>query len=431
MPVDLETDIRELRSQIKALSTEEVSKRATAEAEIEKLRGREDRFSSENIQLIDNAFAEPDGLRDKISELRVHLDKMVQRHAGESNSKGLVVHDGGESGGNLRVDARSAARAFVQSDSYAKLRGSGALSAQGVHINTDPVEVLNRDQLQGMLRKRTTFDTTQGGAVIPIDQQVWPPVEIPVRQIRLIDLVTVGQTDSDQVKWAQQTLRSEVATETPYGDTAPESAYTYAPVTTPVMRIPAFIPATKDQLADQAQTMTLIESQLQYDVTQKLESEILVGAGGANAIGGIIGASNVGAYAKAGGDYYLDAIHKGITTVRLSLFADPTAVLIHPTDYESIVLQRDSYGRYLYPVGTETQTLWGLQPVISTVVSQGTAIVGDFRRGYTLWMRSGLAVYASDGYQDFFIRGMVAVLAELRAAGATTQGRAFCEVTGI
>ena len=125
--------------------------------------------------------------------------------------------------------------------------------------------------------------------------------------------------------------------------------------------------------------------------------------------------------------------HRAITTIRLSLFADPSAIVVNPIDYEWAVLKRDTYGRYIFEPNTESdvQNIWGLNTVVSPVISQGSALVGDFRTGARLWLRTGLSVTASTEHLDFFTRGMVAILAEMRLAFAVVQPRAFCVVNSL
>ena len=64
-------------------------------------------------------------------------------------------------------------------------------------------------------------------------------------------------------------------------------------------------------------------------------------------------------------------------------------------------------------------------------IPQGTALTGDFKQAARLWIRTGLSVTASTEHLDFFTRGMVAILAEMRAAFATIQPRALCTVNSL
>ena len=179
------------------------------------------------------------------------------------------------------------AKRYLDSDAYKRLLESGKLRSDGARLSHDPVEVIERggfdletgelrSDLIDNLRQRTTVNVGDAGAVVPIDQQVWPPVEIPVRQIRLLDLISMVTTESDMVNFVQQTVRNDFAAETPYGTVAPEADYEFALKQASVKRIPTFIPATKDVLADQGQLQGLLQDQLMMGVRLKLESQFLV-----------------------------------------------------------------------------------------------------------------------------------------------------------
>jgi HK97 family phage major capsid protein len=341
------------------------------------------------------------------------------------------------------------ARRYVESAAYRQLKESGMIESSG-KIQHEPVIVLERgnrpedgigfSELEDALRQRTTVNVGDAGAVVPIDQQVWPPVEIPVRQVRLLDLISIVTTDSDMVNFVQQTVRSDFAAETPYGTVAPEADYEFALRQASVKRIPTFIPATKDVLADQGQLQGLLQDQLMVGVRLRLEQQFLSGAGisfADNIFQGMLNAAGIGTvtYQSSGHstEYQLDAYHRAITTIRLTLFADPTACVVHPADYEWAVLKKDNYGRYIFTPNTEAdvQSLWGLETVVSPVISQGTALVGDFKQAFRMWLRTGLSVTASTEHLDFFTRGLVAILAEMRAAAATLQPRALCQVLSL
>jgi HK97 family phage major capsid protein len=435
----LDREIQELSAKIKDVEEKAAEKKRAVDEDRDKRRaeGKNILLDKDLFDDFDARYREADELKDEALLLRSHREAALTRSAAERGTSPGVAGEGRPLNRAERREFESIARRFVDSDVYKQLKASGLLETGG-HINTDPVDVLERDALLSGLRQRTTVNVGDAGAVVPIDQQVWPPVEIPVRQVRLMDLISMVTTESDMVNFVQQTVRGDYAAPTPYGTAAPEADYEFALKQASVKRVPQFVPATKDVLADQGQLQGLLQDQLMYGVRLALELAFLAGNGTSGTdvnFQGILNAPGIGSITMGSSghtsEYELDAIHRAITFIRLTLFADPTALLIHPTDYESTILRKDSYGRYLYPVGTETDTIWGLQPVISPVVAQGTALAGDFKQGARMWLRTGLSVTASTEHLDFFTRGMVAILAELRAAFAVIQPRAFCQILSI
>jgi HK97 family phage major capsid protein len=403
----------------------------------------------------DQRYAEADEHSQRAMELRDRLAGVLEREA-RRQSRGRPAGDGVTADGrplsrSERHRFAELARRYVQSPAYRQMIEAGTLDTGG-KISHEPVTVLERgnkseedfgfSELEDALRQRTTVNVGDAGAVVPIDQQVWPPVVIPVRQVRLLDLISIVTTDSDMVNFVQQSVRSDFAAETPYGTVAPEADYEFALKQASVKRIPQFIPATKDVLADQGQLQGLLQDELMTGVRLALESKFLSGGGSSftdTQFQGILNAAGIGSVTYQSGtghtaEYQLDAYHRAITTIRLTLFADPSAIVLHPTDYEWALLKRDSYGRYIFEPNTENgaaATIWGLNTVVSPVTSQGTALVGDYKTGARMWLRTGLTVTASTEHLDFFTRGMVAILAEMRAAFATIQPRAFCQVLSL
>ena len=89
-------------------------------------------------------------------------------------------------------------------------------------------------------------------------------------------------------------------------------------------------------------------------------------------------------------------------------------------------------GGYLYgpPSTAGAEQMWGLPVAVTPSVPDDTGLVGDFRYA-TLWLREGVQVLASDSHSDFFIKNLVAVLAEMRAAFGVQLPAAFCKITSI
>lgn len=73
------------------------------------------------------------------------------------------------------------------------------------------------------------------------------------------------------------------------------------------------------------------------------------------------------------------------------------------------------------------RTLWGVPVAQSFFQTQGTGWLGNWRK-MVLWDREEGNISVSDSHEDFFIRNMVAILAEMRAAMGVIRPSAFVEV---
>ena len=67
---------------------------------------------------------------------------------------------------------------------------------------------------------------------------------------------------------------------------------------------------------------------------------------------------------------------------------------------------------------------------MTPAVTDDSVIVADFTQA-VLWLREGAQVLASDSHSDFFIKNLVVLLAELRAAFGVLNPTAFCKVTSV
>lgn len=375
---------------------------------------------------VDEAYLASDAVRDEISDLRTREARLMEI-VGE---KVADLKDSPE-----RREARNIGERFLASAEYKNLRASGRLESAAPVGSTAPVEVTTRDETVDGLRLRTTVDNSSGsgGGVIWSDRREDLIVPVPVRQIRLLDLVTVSTTDTDTIEWVKETTMTDAAAETAYGTAAPEAAYGYTKQSTTVKRIPHFVPATKGSLMDGGRLQSLLENRLLRGVRLRLEAQVLSGDGTGENLTGILSTSGIGSQAL-GALSHFDAVHKAITNVRINYLADdPNAIGLHPTDYEKVILEKDANGNYVHGRAASegsVQTIWGLVPVVSTLFSVGTPLVGYYPEA-ELAVRTGVSVSASDSHSDFFTKGLVALLAELRAGFFLPQPKAFCKITGF
>ncbi len=426
MPVDLEQDIVKLRGQLREVESDHTRERAAADQLVAEMReSGADLTAPDNFAKVDEAYKRADALRDAAAELRTRQGRLLEI-AGERAAE--------RADSSERREARTIAERYLRSAEYQNAVRSNKFSMRNTHVDVDPVEVATREETIDGLRMRTTVDNSagSGGGVIWSDRHEDLIVMIPQRQVRLLDVITIGSTDSDTVEWTAETTHTDNAAETPYGTSAPESAYGWTKQSTGVKRVPHFVPATKGAVADGGQLQTLLQNNLQGGLRRRVESQVYNGDGTGENLKGILQFSGLGSISR-GTDTRFDAVHKAITNVRLNYFDEPTVIGIHPTDFENVILEKDANGNYVHgraaSEGT-VQTIWGLVPVVSPVFASGTPLVGDYSQA-TLWVRAGLSIAMSDSHQDFFIKGLIAILAELRCAHAVTQAKAFCKVTSF
>ena len=341
------------------------------------------------------------------------------------------------SNANPREDEphKDVATRAVQSPDYKGLLESGVLNSDTRSFNATLAKLTVGEQ-KALI---TGVSDTSAGAFITNDRQSY--VAQPRRASRVVNMVTMGETSVDAIEYARQTTFTNVAAETAEATatttgTKPEATIAFEKVTEAVKTIAHWIPATRRSIADESQLRTLIESQLRYGLEFRLEDQIINGNGSGENFTGIINTTNILSQAK-GSDSVSDAIHKGITQIRLA-YLEPNGIAMHPSDWEVVRLSRDSggsvsaSGAYLYgpPSQAVQPMIWGLDVAVTPAVPDDTALVGDFTKA-VLWMREGAQVLATDSHSDFFVKNLVALLAELRAAFGVLLPSAFCKVTSV
>lgn len=374
---------------------------------------------------------EAESVRDGIFRMAVDAgqDPGSQSDASLPSAKGSAPASIGE-----RKSVNLGDRA-AESKGYAELIASGALTSDRAGFTAKLAE-LDALELKTLI---TGLSDTSGGAFVVNDRA--PYVQQPWRPPSILDMVTTGQTGVDAVEYARQTTFTNVAAETAEAvdkdtGTKPEATIAFEKVTETVKTIAHWIPATRRALADVPQMRTLVDNQLRYGLRLRLEGQLVSGGGTGEDLKGIINQSGILTQAKST-DSVADAFHKGITQIRLG-YLEPTGVGLHPNDWQALRLQRDDSGSiagtgsYLYgpPSMAAQPTLWGLPVAVSASFPDNTGIVADFRQA-TLWLREGATVLATDSHSDFFVKNLVAVLAEMRAAFGLLLPQAFCKVTGI
>jgi HK97 family phage major capsid protein len=274
---------------------------------------------------------------------------------------------------------------------------------------------------------------TSGGAfILPGQSGIFD--EGPFRRpLTILDLVTRGTTDSNTVEFVRTTGFTNLSAIVPEADDVaatdntgrkPWSSIALERISEPVKTIAHGEAATTAALADAGQMRTIIENWLRYGLLETLDNEILNGTGGASHFDGIDHVA--GTQTQAFSSTIAQTIRKAKTKVRLNGKTDANGVVLHPNDWEALDLYLTLAGQNSYrDAGSSSiPRIWGLAVVESEAQVEGSATVGDFRRA-VLWDRQQTTVQATSGYMDFFMKNLVAILAELRAAFGVIRPKAF------
>lgn len=316
--------------------------------------------------------------------------------------------------------AKSLGEAFVKSDGYKSLLDRGLHGSW----STGSIDIEGK----ALLSTTGAGADTAGGALIVPDFE--PGILSKLFQrLTVADLMASGTTASNLVRYMRETIATSGAAGVAEGAAKPESSLEFDAVDEPVKKIATFMPVTDEMIEDVPQLESYINARLALFVQIEEERQLLNGAGTNELVGLVsrIPAANKG-LRKAGANVTdADHIFRAISRVR-EAFLEPDAIVMHPNDWEGIVLLKDAQNQYLGPGPFSAEagrTLWGLRVVVTTAVAEAQPIVGAFSTAAQVYRKGGLSVEASNSHASYFVENKTAIRAEERLALAVYRPEAF------
>jgi HK97 family phage major capsid protein len=347
------------------------------------------------------------------------------------------------SGFHLPDKAKSLGAQFTESAEY---KGLLAQAPNGQFAKNQRVQ----SEMVGFKSLVTGGSDTSGGALVQNDYRgLAVGLDVFQRPLRLRDVVTPGTTTSDTVEYVRVTSVTNNAAPVAEATTAaaptapenagalvnaagggykPESGLALAKITAAVKTIAHWMPATKRALSDAAQIRTLIDAFLLYGLEEELEDQMIQGDNTGENFEGLATVSGV--QSQAWDTDLLTTTRKAKTKVRTVGRSFANAYLFNPADLETLDLLQDNEARFYFggpSGGGSAMPLWNLPVIETEAVPAGTGYVGDFRKA-VLWDREQATIQVTDSHLDFFVRNLVAILAEMRAAFGVIQPSAFVEI---
>jgi Phage capsid family len=278
---------------------------------------------------------------------------------------------------------------------------------------------------------KTLFSTTAGWD--PFVERLGRVAMSPQQLPRIVDAFALGTTTQHSIKFMLETTYTNAAAGTLEGGSYPESALKLTEQLMPVVKVGNFLPVTDEQLQDEDGARDYLNNRLTLMVRQALDQGLVSGSGTIPQLTGIANISGIQSFAKAGGDATTDAILKAMVLVQTVGFCEPTAALLHPTDWMNVRLLKTADGLYIWghPSQAGPASIWGLPVITSTYFSVGTGYVGDWLGNFMLFMRRGIEFATTNSHASFFQTGMQAIRADLRCALACFRATAVCQFSGL
>jgi hypothetical protein len=230
----------------------------------------------------------------------------------------------------------------------------------------------------------------------------------------LLDAMGKQRVSSGSIEWYTYPAAFPLAAVVAEGALKPEADVVPTLQTASLNTYAHWKAITRQALEDIPRIQSIVENQLRGGLYRKIEADAAAALTGAT-LTTVDGAGDL-----------LAGIRVGIGTVQAAGYSNATTVLLNPADYAAIDVSVMSTAG----ITPQSQsTLWGVKVISAGAVPAGTAYVGDFANGLTLFDRGTTAVMLTDSHADYFIRNMLLILAETRALPAVTEPGALCKVT--
>ena len=306
---------------------------------------------------------------------------------------------------------KTAGDLLIESDSY-KNMGSGEFKAS--------------QSLKGFFTKDLDSTDPKGGILVS-PQTIAGVLTPPQEDLRIRDLLNVQRTTSNAIEYIVETGFTNASAVAPEKSLKPQSDLTFDIESATVKTLAHWIPATRQIIQDAPMLRNYVDGRLTYGLALTEEAQILYGDGVGDNMAGIMtnpNVQNVGGVAAA--DTRIDHLRRAITRTLLAGYP-ATGIVLHPSDWEDIELQKGTDGHYIWVSvvnGGETR-LWRVPVVQSTGMNEGEFLVGAFGLAGQLWDREQANVRISEHHADYFARNMLAILAEERLALTVYRPEAF------
>lgn len=250
----------------------------------------------------------------------------------------------------------------------------------------------------------------------------------PRRRLSLLDVMQSIQVSSNSFEFVRLDGFTNAADyQLAEGDAKAEQPMPNQLVSANIATIAALLPTSEQILSDVPMLQQFIQAQLMYGVREKLEREMISGAGGTGQISGLL--TEATPFTASGGSFLADAIGEAIAALESSGW-NAGVIVMNPDHWQTIRSERAAgSGEYVasgwnQPAGA---SIWNVPVITSAAVPQGDSLVIDLSQVAMLdrmQARFEMA-YVNAGFAE----NVVTARSELRAGLAVFSPTAVLHVT--
>lgn len=345
------------------------------------------------------------GLNRQIQNATNRAEKLQDDAAGviaELKSRGVsltspdAVHVVGNVQGNLdevaaEIAQANAQRKIVMEQLSELVLGGGydGSTAGGMRLEFGPDDMRNAFEA---IRNRQPVHLGGGGSgpMAAVDSSSFPQGAVAEYRITdvfpylreapiIANLFPVEATERDSVVVYKTTSPAAAAAPVALGGTKPTSTPGWSPVTVQ-MEVIAHLATIDNRIVnDYNSWLSVIGSEMFGGLLTAVDAQILSGNASTPQLHGILTDGGIASVDwDPTNEKRSEALHRGMTAVRLGIHTSATDIVIHPSDLEAVRFEKASgSGEFVNgePIDGDIEGLWGLRVSSTTAISQGTALV--------------------------------------------------------
>jgi HK97 family phage major capsid protein len=271
-----------------------------------------------------------------------------------------------------------------------------------------------------------TVGNAYTGEVIPADRV--PDLKFtPNRKVNVRQLLPVGQTSSNLIRFVRESAYDNAAAPTAQGQPKPQSDFDLTAVDRSIRTIPTFMRLTKEMLDDTPGLIAYLSSRAPSKLLNVEDTQLLYGSGIGQNLNGFATDGSAWTTVKFGTLINrFDVLAAAVVQTTKNEYA-PNAIMINPSDYLSLVSTKENAGAYILPsyvtMSAGQMFIMGVPVYAINGVVAGDFFVGDFALGSQLFVRQGITLEFFEQDADNVTKNFVTVRVEERIALAvyTTQ----------
>lgn len=316
---------------------------------------------------------------------------------------------------NERMDSVEVAQKKNAAANESKLSFKGGMTKA---INEGALEAFRNGSANAAsfeIKADMTIGADFTGDVIPPERVAGYKYD-PARQFHMRQILPVGNTSSDVVRYVKESGYSDGSAPKNEGATLGQSDFDMQAVSTPVEKIGAYFRISEEMMDSTPQLTSYLSARAPEKLLAVEDTQIIDGSGVAPNLTGIYTnatAFAAGAFAGAvSNPNEFDVLVVALNQLALANY-NADYILMNPSDFHKILLLKSSQAEYLikdYQQGLVPR-IAGVPIISTTAINSDKYLVGNFGQGSQLWVKDNvsLSFHKEDGtnIRDGFVTARI------------------------